>query len=62
MPVLMHLCMYEKQEITWPGEGPTPMQLRVAHRAALSSDTARREVDRIEGRFGASACRHAQLL
>ena len=37
MYVFMYVRMYEEREITWPGEGPNPMQLRVAQGAALSS-------------------------
>ena len=42
MYVFMYVRMYEEREITWPGEGPNPMQLRVAQGAALSSYCAPR--------------------
>ena len=61
MYVFMYVRMYEEREITWPGEGPNPMQLRVAQGAALSSYTARRGADRIGGRCRACSHRHAQL-
>ena len=45
--VFMYVRMYDEREITWPGEEPDPMQLRVAQGAALYSYTARRGADQI---------------
>ena len=61
MYVVMYVRMYEERGITWPGEEPNPMQLCVAQGGALYSYTARHRADRIVGRCGVSAHRHAQL-
>ena len=44
--VFMYVHMYDEREITWPGQEPNPMQLRVAQGAALYYCAPRGRPDR----------------